>query len=405
MKINNWTRALLATGVVGMGAVAQAEEGPAANVLTAVSGTQISGYVSTSAIWSPDDQPFGTSFTPAGDHDGFNLDVVDVVISKPLGDGDWATGYTAEFWFGPDAGGLGNNIGSGISDPDGSVTAAAPALSGDESLGTADLAIKQANVQLRAPIGNGLDLTMGVFDTIIGFEAANGPDNWNYTRSFGFFTEPFQHTGLLASYRVCDEAAINVGVANRADTTITGRNVGTSGGTSALTYMASLNVTLPESLGPLAGSEWTFGAVDGSNNGVTGANGSDVTHVYAGGVMNTPLAGLKLGVAWDHLNIDGAVDTDAIAIYTSYEATKKLKVNTRVDYVDGGTGGIVGAGVEALGTTVTLDYALWENVLTRAEVRWDHLLDDQLVGNLSPSGATAGEDNAWLFALNVAYRF
>ena len=387
MKINNWTRALLATGVVGMGAVAQAEEGPAANVLTAVSGTQISGYVSTSAIWSPDDQPIATSFTPAGDHDGFNLDVVDVTISKALDDSDWATGYTAEFWFGPDAALLGNNIGG---------------ISGSG----ADLAIKQANVQLRAPIGNGLDLTMGVFDTIIGFEVANGPDNWNYTRSYGFFSEPFQHTGLLASYRVCDEAALNVGIANRADTTLTGRNTGaTPGNTSAPTLMASVNITLPEALGPLAGSEWTVGAVDGDNAAVAGAQ--DVTHIYAGGVMNTPLAGLRVGVAWDHLNIDGLADTDAIAAYTSYEVTKKLKVNTRVDYVSGGTGTFAVDGQEILGTTVTADYALWENVLTRAEVRWDHMLDDGPVSSAllnSPGGAGSASD-AWLFALNVAYRF
>ncbi|MGB0579096.1 MAG: outer membrane beta-barrel protein [Limisphaerales bacterium] len=388
MKINNWTRALLATGVVGMGAVAQAEEGPAANVLTAVSGTQISGYVSTSAIWSPDDQPIGTSFTPAGDHDGFNLDVVDVTISKALDDSDWATGYTAEFWFGPDATGLGNNVGAGATG--------------------SDIAIKQANIQLRAPIGNGLDLTMGVFDTIIGYEVANSVDNWNYTRSYGFFNEPFQHNGLLASYRVCDEAAVNVGIANTANTTLTGRNAGgTSGSSSALTYMASLNVTLPDSLGPLAGSEWTFGAVDGDNVGVSAA--TDTTHIYAGGVMNTPLAGLQLGVAWDHLNVEGAVDVDTIALYTSYEVSKKLKVNTRLDYLDGGSAGVggIGGGQELLGTTVTADYALWENVLTRAEVRWDHILDHGPAQSaaLTPAGGTAGATDAWLFAVNVAYRF
>jgi len=387
MKINNWTRALLATGVVGMGAVAQAEEGPAANVLTAVSGTQISGYVSAGAVWSPDDNPFATSFTAAGDNDGFNLDVVDVTISKSLDDSEWAAGYIAEFWFGPDATGLGNNVGAGASGN--------------------DLAIKQANVQLRAPIGNGLDITMGVFDTIIGYEVANSGDNWNYTRSYGFFTEPFQHNGLLASYQLCDEAGITAGIANRADTTLTGRNTGgTSGNTSALTYLAAVNVTLPEALGPLAGSEWTFGAVDGDNALVAGAQ--DVTHIYAGGSMNTPITGLQLGIAWDHLNIDGAVDTDAIALYTSYEATKKLKVNTRVDYVDGGTGGIVGGGVEALGTTVTADYALWENVLTRAEVRWDHILDHGAAPSAALSGAapaTAGASDAWLFAINVLYRF
>jgi len=55
MKFNKWTLALAAGGVVSLGSIAQADEKPTSQVLTAVSSTTLSGYVDTSAIWK-----FGT---------------------------------------------------------------------------------------------------------------------------------------------------------------------------------------------------------------------------------------------------------------------------------------------------------------------------------------------------------
>lgn len=375
MKINQWTRALLATGVVGIGAVAQAEEAPSSNVLTAVSGTQLSGYVSTTASWAPNVMNrANVSFAPQAD--GFDLDVVDLTISKPLDEGEWSAGYTAELWVGPQAANLGNNIGSGAG--------------GNGN----DLAIKQANVQLNAPIGNGLVLTMGVFDTIIGYEVANGPDNPNYTRSYGFTSEPFQHLGLLASYQLCEEASISVGIADSNDTVLNPGNRG--GNNSAKTFMAAVTVTAPEALGPLAGSTITAGAVDGRNGGQVG--GPDVTQIYVGGTIPTPVEGLTLGVAWDHFNVDGGSDTDTVAAYLGYSLSEKSSLNLRLDYLDEGGASAGTIGGEYLGTTVTLGYALWENVLTRAEWRYDKDLDG---GN----GFGTGRNNNHLFALNVAYQF
>ena len=53
MKVNQWTLGLAAAGVISFGAVAQAEEKPSHQVLTAISSTALSGYVSTSATWQP----------------------------------------------------------------------------------------------------------------------------------------------------------------------------------------------------------------------------------------------------------------------------------------------------------------------------------------------------------------
>ncbi|MCD6339395.1 MAG: hypothetical protein J7M29_08480, partial [Verrucomicrobia bacterium] len=65
-------------------------------------------------------------------------------------------------------------------------------------------------------------------------------------------------------------------------------------------------------------------------------------------------------------------------------------------------GNILGAGnapveQEFLATTVTLDYSLWVNVISRAEFRWDH--------DLNGAQSIAGMKNAYSLALNVIYNF
>src|SRR3546814_7400962 len=72
----------------------------------------------------------------------------------------------------------------------------------------------------------------------------------------------------------------------------------------------------------------------------------------------------------------------ATALYASFQATEKLRLNARADYTKGsdGTyydgGNVIGADdSNELGSlTLTADYSLWANVITRAEVRWDHAM-------------------------------
>src|SRR6266567_1110387 len=135
-KVNKWTLGLAAVGLVSIPAVVQAEEKPN-QLLTALSSTTISGYVDTSAQWtlgSGNANPPPYSYNTPAKQDGFNVNVVDITLEKPLDEGTWSAGYKAELWFGPNAGGLGNNIGNGD--------------------GGNDVALKQGYVALRAPLGN-----------------------------------------------------------------------------------------------------------------------------------------------------------------------------------------------------------------------------------------------------------
>ena len=56
-------------------------------------------------------------------------------------------------------------------------------------------------MDLHAPLGNGLDLKLGTYTEVLGYEVFETGNNPNYTRSYGYALEPTQMTGLLATYQ------------------------------------------------------------------------------------------------------------------------------------------------------------------------------------------------------------
>src|SRR6266571_7842947 len=260
MKFNKWTIGLAAAGVVSLASAARAEE-KASSVMTALSSTTLSGYVDTSAQWN-----FGTGNARLPDYkfggsskaDGFNLDVVQLRLEKPLDEAEWAAGYRVDLWAGPDANGSDTFFGLGTHS----------AQSGGNS---SDFAIRQAYVALRMPVGNGLDWKVGVFDSIIGYESVESGNNPNYTRSFGHSIEPQTHSGVLASYRFNDMISVSAGIANTIGPTINERAFPTKS-ESYKTYMASVALTAPENMGFLSGSTLYAGIVNGFTSNYGGEN-------------------------------------------------------------------------------------------------------------------------------------
>src|SRR6202008_3934738 len=120
-------------GVISLGSVVQAEEQH--QVMTALSQTTLSGYVDTSAIWSPSSPNgaiAGRTFDGTADKlDGFNLQAVKLVLEKPLDEGQWSAGYKADLVFGPDANYYSTVANGGAAD------------------GSSDFNVKQAYVALR----------------------------------------------------------------------------------------------------------------------------------------------------------------------------------------------------------------------------------------------------------------
>jgi hypothetical protein len=370
-------------------------------VLTALSATTISGYVDTSIQWNPGTgnqtlpvyTPNGASST--GKADGFNLNSVALTISKPPGEGEWAAGYNATLWFGPDAVNFNN----------------APGVANSGS----DFSLVDAYVELRAPIGNGLDFKLGSFAEPLGYEVYQTGNNPNYTRSYGYEIEPTQLIGLIAAYQFSPSLSANAGIANTWSAGINNRASAPQGpmAESYKTYLGSVTLTAPDSMGFLSGSTLSGGIVNGWNATVPGG-GAVETSFYAGATVKTPVKGLSLGVAFDYgcmgPNAAGGTPNNSAyqyagAVYLAYQATEKLSFNTRADYFSQSSNlvaaGAVGLPASSFALTESVQYDLWKNVLTRAEFRWDHAMNGS-----DPWGAPqTAVDNEFMLALNVIYKF
>ena len=399
MKFNKWTVALAATGVVSLASAVQADESHPVN--TALSSTTLSGYVDTSAIWNLGsgaglNQVANRFANTASDRqDGFNVNTVKLQLEKPIDEGTWSAGYKVETMFGPDANVMPGALTSGV-------------------------AIKQGYAALRAPIGNGIDFKIGQFDPIVGYEVTDSYANPNFSRSLGFNNlEPFGHTGILASYQVNDIIGVSGGVANGdsgfglngGSLTASGFASGQSGSSfrgmlaeSSKVYMGSVVVKAPESAGWLSGSSLYVGAVNGDAKG----SKNDPTLLYVGVSLATPIKELSLGASADLLFNGGGPKgstlgnsyANAYAFYTGYQITEKLKANNRFEYATSGYGAFLPGRTQdkIIGETFTLDYALWSNVLTRGEFRWDRSVD----GGANPFD---GQKNDLSLTASIVYKF
>jgi hypothetical protein len=417
MKIEKWTVGLAAVGLVTLSPALLAQT-PAAPQLvplqTALSATTISGYVDTSAVWNPgtgNANPAPYAFN-AGKQDGFNLDALDVKIAKAEDESPWAAGYVLELSYGPDA----------------------------EAIDGGAYPIRQGYVEMRMPIGNGLDWQLGRWDNLLGYESSDAYKDPNWSRSYGYTAEPTEHTGLLASYKFCDAVSLQAGVADMVTTG--GLNQRATGGLpieSKKAFVSLLTLTAPDSWGSFKGSTLAAGFDDGQ-----GAASHNREELYVGATINTPIKDLTFGASWDAIFHNDAPeylvsyqDTDqgyfqAFAGYASYKLTEKLTLNGRVEYAEGPTLGAWANNINGVpysytdesygympnrldkvfAVTGTLQYDLWANVISRLEVRWDHAANgaDAFGGTSATSegDVLAGlptKKNEIMVAANVIYKF
>ena len=260
-------------------------------------------------------------------------------------------------------------------------------------------AIRQAYVTLRTPVGNGIDWKMGVFDSPLGYEGTSSINNPNFTRSYGYTVEPTELTGLIGSYKFCDAVSLSAGVVNTIDPVITERDQnGNKEDTKA--YLVSLSLTAPQDWGWLAGSSLNAGFINGYSTSSLG-NGN-VSHFYTGATIATPVTGLKAGAAFDYRHdhdvAPGRGDIYVYGLYASYQATEKLGLNVRGEYIVNRDLGFFQSPQKGYELTFTAQYDLWKNVLSRAELRWDHAQKGSF-------GASGDQKNAVALIGSIAYKF
>jgi hypothetical protein len=392
MKINKWTQVLLGVGLVSIPAVTHAEEQMQLSSLrTELTSTTISGYVDTTATWK-----FGTgnanmpgrTYDGTDTQDGFNLNVVSITFAKPLDESEWAAGYTVQTLLGPGATKRGTR--SLIGGPSG------------------DFAFNEAVVLLRVPVGNGIDFKVGQFGTYNGYEAYDTYKNPNWSRSYGFFIESSAHTGVSASYKFADWVSVSAGVGNMAGfNNASDAKYDPAISESEKAWLGMITFTAPESFGFLKGASLSLGYTGGKS---TPTAQYAQENYYLGISLPTPIDALAVGLAFDYTTGIGGKDEDAgaLAAYLAIQATEKLKIHTRVDYGFGDTGQFYpskpGTDNKLLSFTLTADYSLWKNVISRLEGR----VDSALTGGPAFGGTVAGtpkDRTASSLTANFIYQF
>jgi hypothetical protein len=442
MKFNKWTMGLAAIGVVSL-ASARADEKPSV-LNTALSNTTISGYVDTAAQWNLGSQNGGA--TPAfafnsGKQDGFNLNSVDIALDRPMDEAPWAAGYHVELMFGPDA-------------TPGAATGRRGAV-----LNTTSANIRQAYLALRTPVGNtGIDWKFGVWDSPIGYESTTDGANPNYTRSYGYTMEPTTFTGLLGNFKVNDMVSLWAGIADGSyvaaagyaagPTPINGRNVQES----KKAYMGGITLTAPDSAGFMKGATMSVGLVNNNDGAPTMSSANyGTTSFYAGITIPTPWTALKVGAAFDYLDVHDSFssytqssDNTAwcVGAYVNFQVNDKFSLNGRAEHlaVNQNSTYYTMPNLTADELTLTAQYNLWANVISRVEFRVDHLehsqssysssyyssvsgsrgssssssslgFDNSTVGFAGTDGSTYSSQwfgihqNAYMLAVNLIYQF
>jgi hypothetical protein len=436
MKFNKWTLGLAAVGAVSLASAARADEAKMSQVQTALSNTTISGYVSSSMNWTIEPNKSGAvdnANAPAGNiplqrnkQNGFNLDVVKLSVSKPQDTTPWSAGYQADLLFGPDAVGWNPSQASSANLPPGTTAA------------ESDFAIQQAYVALDTPLGNGIEWKVGVFNnSIVGYEVFDAGNNWNYTRSWAWSVEPTEFTGVLGTYQFTDEFSVAAGVANTLSSGINMRDSfnASNGRDWHKSVMGRLTYKAPSNWGWLAGSDFYAGMVWGWFNDATEVGGAkqdgDQINYFLGATLTSPWKNVTFGASFDYVqNLHGGdytsnpaiaaavpgidhINDYILGLYNRIEVPDtKLSFNSRIEYWYVDTQKSGGSYDNGVALTETMQYDIWENVVSRLELRYDKATKSInsdgvyiLPNGTTVDTTTGGKAGSWGLYANLIYKF
>jgi hypothetical protein len=358
-------------------------------VETAQKGITLSGYVDVSYT-----EQFGGRGTGFGgnqallhqfdtQNNNFNVNAVKIALEKALpSENTWAAGFRIDTIYGADARYLGDTGFQELS----------------SGYNTSGFALEQALVKFRIPVGNGLDIYAGKFVTFLGYEVIESPANPNFSRGLLFTNAiPLTNTGVYADYKFNDTFEAKFGVVDGWNNSLSYQS-GTSSNPGGETFggkaiTGQLNINAPGKNANLTGS-FIY-----TPNGEPGI--AEPYNNYGGNAPTT--AGLYVLDLWGNwsptfdkngnttlgFNLDYGSDSYSwygAALYAQYKLTKVITLAARGEYLhsDPGAdkfgyggyyseGAFVPASQDDYSETLTVSFAVWDNLLTRAEYRFDDL--------------------------------
>lgn len=339
-------------------------------VETNTKGVVLSGYVDAGYVYNfngSNAANYGNAVdnNPRGD---FNLNAFKLTLQKALSDkNEFQAGFRADVKIGEDAQILGGNGGAaGSSDT---------------------ISLDQAYVIVRAPIGNGLDITAGKFASLLGYEVDDRPANLNISFGYDYFFQTSHQTGVKLYYPVNDIVELQFAISNGSGLDSNSSVVGgLTDHTDAYGATGTINIKAPG-----GNANWFNGiyAAHNANDGLTSGpllNGSaNDTNIQwnSWGNWAPKFANDKLLLGFS--NTVGGSDYLFwnASLYAKYQFTDIFSLASRTSYlhsIDNDSAAPTGFAFapingDAYSYTLTAGFNLLENLLVRAEYRVD-LFDD-----------------------------
>lgn len=243
-------------------------------------------------------------------------------------------------------------------------------------------ALPQSYIEL----ANGdLSVKIGHFYTLVGYEVVPKTGNFFYSHSFTQFnSEPFMHTGALATYKVSDDLSVMAGWVLGWDT---GYDQFGDGNAVHAGFIKQMNENVKYSY------MMTGGDLGWRGDGYSHSNIVDFT----------------LSSKWQYVFQTDLLDSSAseavpealsygVVQYAFYTINDCWKWGTRVEWWKSNQ--VTGETSSFNAVTTGLNYKATANLLVRPEVKWNWTPSDQAFEN-----ATGGDFNDTLFGVDAIYTF
>jgi Putative beta-barrel porin-2, OmpL-like. bbp2 len=243
--------------------------------------------------------------------------------------------------------------------------------------------LTQANLVFALPVGNGLSLLIGKFITPLGAEVIDAPGNAFYSHSFLFGQLPFTQTGVTATYNLCPEMTVMLGVTRGWDQALRDVN-------GDLDLLANATYTSDD-------KKWTDALTISSGNQSSDASGLDGWRTvidYVGSYQYSDNLKLTLNAdyGWQsQVDAGGTAQWYGVAVYAGYTISDYVTLNGRGEWFndeeglapgefDGGAAAATGSSPSNTYYEATLGLSIkpmphnniGSNLVIRPEVRDDY---------------------------------
>ncbi|AJR02965.1 porin [Siansivirga zeaxanthinifaciens] len=224
-------------------------------------------------------------------------------------------------------------------------------------------------------VSESVTLTMGNFNTFLGYEVISPTANFNYSTSYLFSYGPFSHTGLKADIALSEDFSLMLGVMNDTDLT-------------------EFNPTGDYAFGAQLGYKGQFlnFLLDPSFTEIDFTGGFDLSDSFF----------LGINAAYLTVEDDGPGFVGA-ALYPQYSISDSFTLGLRGEYfAEDKDFGAIGTGVDdssVLALTLTGSFAI-DNLTIKPEFRLDSASDDAFIDNDLAATKSLGS-----FVLAAIYSF